>query len=235
MTDTGPLRRLRSRRVALVAAVAGAAGVAAATFSAPMETVATFADDVWAGAGLTAGGFGIQSAEQFNGTYSQTSPEHPFLFTGSSAPGTVEFTTPIALQPNAVSYARVFLRTTPGTTKNASVTLKPPTMRGGAESNDPELWNQYVTYGARAVLSNGATHCDDVFSRNEGALLYPNGTKLSSTSNAASTIPLAGAAGDQFMVCFRFTLDSGVVAGSPSSNGKSVNPMWEFNGVESAP
>lgn len=240
MTATKPLRRFASRRVALAAAGVGAVVVAAATIATPTETVAAFADNVWAGAGFTAGGFSIRSAESFNGTYQQKSVTNPQILTGSANPGTIPFTTPINLAPGTASYAAVFLQTTPGTTKNATVSVQAPFKRSSQDPpvtpdpqypTDENLWNTHLTFGARAMLASSSSTCNEsVFTSQQGVLLFSNGTKFTASAASANSFTLAAAAGNQFMVCFRFHLATSVTS-STNSNGKSIYPVWIFNGT----
>lgn len=139
MTESGFPRRLRSRRVALAAAGTGAAVIAAATVALPTETVASFADNVWAGAGFSAGSFEIESSETYDGDYSSHGANSPLVLEGSPDIFTVSYSTPITLTPGGVSYAPVYLRTSPETANPATVTLEPPQQRGGEYASDPDL------------------------------------------------------------------------------------------------
>jgi len=202
----------------------------------PTDTMAYYIDDIWAkGAGLTASKFGIQSSLTATGTFSDSAKE----LTGSIAPGTVAFTTPISLNPGMTSYAPVYLRTSPGTSRAATVSTSAAARRAGAVSNDA-LWNTYVTYAARAVPITTSAVCNAaVFSATpQGALLYGSGTgatadvALASVASTA-TFPLSPNGGSTYMVCFRFSLNSTVTSGAPTgTNGASVFPVWTFTGME---
>lgn len=243
MTMTGRFHRLTSRRLALAAAGVGAAVVATVSVLGPTETVASFADDVWARTtGFTASQFRIQSSLTASGTYADNTAVNPLELPGSTTPGTVAFSTPIALAPGATSYAPVYLRTSPGTAKNAVVSISTAAKRSGVTSNDA-LWGTtvapitpgFITYAARAVPTTTSSTCNaTVWSSSQGTELYAGSSALSAAAPAA-TFTLASAAGSTHMVCFRFTLASNVATAAPAgTNGASVYPVWTFTGNQAS-
>lgn len=50
------------------------------------------------------------------------------------------------------------------------------------------------------------------------------------TAAPTTQFALAGAAGNTYMICFRFHLDPAVVSESPESNGAPFRPSWTFTG-----
>lgn len=209
----------------------------------PTETVASFADDVWAKtAELTASQFRIQSSLAVSGPYTDHTAGSPLDLPGSTSPGTVTFATPIALTPGATSYAPVYLRTSPGTAKNATVSTSTAAKRSGVTSNDA-LWGStsapvtagFVTYAARVVPTTTSSTCNaTVWSSSQGTELYAGSSALSAAAPAATFTLTAGAASTQ-MVCFRFTLASNVATMAPAgTNGASVHPVWTFTGTQAS-
>lgn len=244
MTGSGKVRRLRLKG-AITAVGVGAAAIAIGTLAAPTETLASFADNVWAGGQFSTGKFGLQTSLTANGPFS----DGPKDLMGSTTPGTVSFSTPIALAPGATSYAPVYLRTSEGTTTNATVGISTAAQRPGMTSNSA-LWGTtspiapgFITYAARAVPVPNHTsppQCGSgVFSTPTSTWLFGNGTNnpsnvaLSTASTATQTFPLSAAATSTYMVCFRFALASSVT-GTTSANGASVYPVWTFTGNQSA-
>lgn len=233
MASTGLPHRLKSRRLLIAAAGVGAAVLVALSAVGPSETVASFADNVWSRTtGLSASQFGIQSSTTLNGTYADYAAESPLELPGSSNPGTVDFSTPIALTPGATAYAPVYLRTSPGTAKNATVSISAAAKRSGITSNE-SLWNTHVTYAARVVPTTTSANCNaTVWSSSQGSSLYPPGSALSSPA-PATTFTLSSAPTSRYMVCFRFTLASNVATAAPAgTNGASVYPVWTFTGIQ---
>lgn len=209
----------------------------------PTETVATFADDVWAKTSdLTASQFGIQSSLAVSGPYGDHTAGSPLDLPGSTDPGTVAFATPIALTPGATSYAPVYLRTSPGTAKNATVSISAAAKRPGVTSNDA-LWGStsapvtagFVTYSARVVPTTTSSTCNaTVWSSSQGTQLYADNSALSATAPAA-TFTLTSAPRSTQMVCFRFTLAPNVASVAPAgTNGASVYPLWTFTGNQAS-
>lgn len=225
MTENGFLRRLKSRRVALVAAGAGAAVIVAATVAVPTGTVASFVDEVWAGEGFSAGTFsGIESSQSRTGTYVKTSESGP-----------LQLTTPISLVPGETAYAAVYLQRTDRepTDPHAVVSISGPT---GADESWDSLWNTHITFRAKAAPATGTTSCDRSSSEywtelyESSKLATPQRSVDAEGNDTTFTLGqlFEGSSfytGDPYIVCFGFTLSENADSGS---NGKSVYPVWTF-------
>lgn len=236
MSATDSSRNTRQRRRLQLVVVVSAVAVAMLALLIPLtkDTVASFADDVFAGGSLGASeGVQIVSSTD-NANFTDQSTTNPQILSGSSNPGTVAFTTPIKLAPGGKSYAPLYLRTREGTfqatTKMDRAVQRSPSTSFPTDSN---LWNTYVRYQARAMPTSTNSQCNAaVFANNLGVPLVAADTSISATvPNTSFVLPAGqnGAPGASWLVCFEFTLASGVTA-SPSSNGKSVFPYWIFNG-----
>ncbi|MDV6298804.1 hypothetical protein R3P82_06715 [Dietzia maris] len=231
MTGTGNLRRVRAKG-AIAAIGLGTAVIAATTLAAPSETLASFADNVFAGGQFLTGRFGLQTSLTAEGPFS----DGPTNLPGSTNPGTVAFSTPIALTPGATSYAPVYLRTTSNTTSSARVGISTPakgtsnTALWGTPPSSPGL----ITYAARAVPTMISSTCNAaVWTGSQGDQLYPPNSPF--YASTASTFILDAAAETTYMVCFRFTLASNVTSAPAGTNGASVYPVWTFNGISPTP
>lgn len=245
MPSLRQFNRLRIRRVALAAGGVGAALVAVFSAIGPTETTASFADDVWSKAGFTAAtssSFKLQSSLTAERNYSDNGAGSPLELPGG--PTGVTFSTPISLTPGATSFAPVYLRTSQASAKGATVGISTAAKRSGVTSNS-DLWGTtttagYITYAARAVPvpipSSPPTCGSSVFSPPSGTWLFGAGTNnasnvaLSTAATPAQTFTLNSAGSSTYMVCFRFTLASGVTA-TPAANGASVYPVWTFTGT----
>lgn len=229
MTESGSTRRLRSHRVALAAAGTGAAIIAAATVMATTQTIAGFADSVWAGAGFSAGSFGIESSLNQGGPYENH----------SGSPLTLNFGTPITLAPGEVSYAGLYIRRAPGVDDYADVTVSGPT---GESESSTALWNDHLTFVAKfAPVAGTGADCDAEINEN------PYWEPLYNSSAFGNPVPEPGGtftlgesvpglpAGEPYMVCFEFTLDEDVVTEAPEANGESVHPTWTFTAESRQP
>lgn len=221
---------LRSRR-GVVAVTAVAAAVIAVVSAGPTETLAEFADDVWAattGAGLSAAKFGIEGSLD-NSEFG----DHPAIgsaaeLQASSDPDTVAFASPISLFPGKTTYSRLYLRTTAAS--SAATVSMSAAQKQASPTSDTALWDTYVTYGVRAVPTTTSETCDaSVFSQSKGSVMYPVASKLTLAA-PATTFNLSTNGGSTTMLCFAFSLDTNVSAGAPSSNGESVYPYWTFTG-----
>lgn len=224
MTEPGSTRRLRSRRVALTAAGTGAAVVAAVAIWVPTDTIASFADNVWAGAGFGTGTFGIESSLERTGTYANHSEGEPLVF---------NFGTPISLMPGETTYEAVYLRRTEGepTDDYAVVSVTGPV---GAEQSWDSLWDEHITFRAKAAPAAGTTSCNSGSMSGNNPFwteLYRSGT-LDSPAVQDSTFTIGpqidrypSFTGDPHIVCFEFTLSEDV---DSDSNGRSVYPVWTF-------
>lgn len=238
MTKVGNSHRFRRRRTVIAAAGAGATAAAIATFAAPTATLASFTDQAFGEAMFSTSTFGFQSSATGDpDSFTDHSLLDRLTILGAAS-GTAVFTTPISLQPGESAFAPVFLRTTPGTTSNVTVRVSAPAKGAGT---DDALWGAqgqtgYITYAARALPADNQSACNpDVFSVPMGVGLYGAGTN--GTDNVPLTTPpptttfeLVAETPATHMVCFRFTLSSTVISGSPSSNGQAINPIWAFNG-----
>ncbi|EYT61154.1 hypothetical protein H483_0113335 [Dietzia sp. UCD-THP] len=214
-------------------------------------TVAAYSGHLWAGAadGLSASEFRIESSLSPNAGFTNHSPVAPLQMVGSTDPGTVAFTTPIALSPGSTIYAPVYLTTSDRTDQTAQVSIseakKLDAVAGSGVSSHEPLWNSYITYGARAVsvdsLLSPPACAPSMFST-----LNVTSARLFGTAGALSdgfvsmgapapstTFTLDASGGSTYMVCFRFTLASNVTTLSPDSNGKSIHPYWVFTGSPS--
>lgn len=230
MTEPGFLRRLRSRRAALTTVGAGAALIAAATVLAPTETIASFADNVWAGAQFNAGSFGIESSLTQDGSYENH----------SDSPLTLNFGTPITLAPGEVSHAGFYIKRTSGTEDYADVTVSGP---AGESDSSTALWGEHLTFVAKvAPAPSSDTACDaDIHNENSDWVPLYNSTTF------AAAQPVQGASfrlgegstefteGEPYMVCFEFSLSADVVTEAPETNGHSVSPMWTFTAESRTP
>lgn len=230
MTEPGLLRRLRSRRVALAAGGGGAAVMAAATVMAPTETIASFADNMWAGARFNVGSFGIES--------SLIDEDHDYA-NNSESPLVLNFDVPITLTPGEVSYSGFYIRRTPGIDDYADVTVSGPT---GESESSTALWNDHLTFVAKfAPVAGTGTDCDDDIHENPAwEPLYNRGTfdNPQPVPNAIFTLGEGWTGfrdGEPYMVCFEFTLDEDVVTEAPDVNGESVNPTWTFTAESQTP
>ena len=239
MIRNGTPRLARSTRVILAGLGAGAAAVALTSVAEPTETLAAFADDVLVGAGFSTGRFGLEtSLTGADGTFGDGTRN----LVGSTAPGTVAFSTPISLGPGGTSYAPVYLRTSPDTTGNALVSISSAAKRSGGDfpTNDA-LWGAtstpakpgFITYSARALPATASTTCNaDVWNDAGATQLFAPGSALSAPAPKV-TLELAAAGGSTVMVCLRFSLDAHVATAAPSgTNGAAVHPVWTFTGTE---
>ncbi|WP_216692974.1 hypothetical protein [Dietzia psychralcaliphila] len=247
MTPTSE-HRTRRRRTSLVSAAAGATVVAAVTVIGPTGTIAAYSGSVWANAsdGLSAAEFRIESSLSPGTGFMGHTTADPLDMAGSTDPGTVTFTTPIALTPGSTVYAPVYLKKSGRTDQSAGVSIseakKLDTVPGSDVTSHEPLWNTYITYGARAVyfdnpLSPPACN-QSVFSTlnltsprlfgTAGAL--SDGFVSMGTAAPSTTFTLNASGTSTYMVCFRFTLASNVTTLSADSNGKSIHPYWVFTG-----
>lgn len=203
----------------------------------PAETVASFADGVWAKGGFSAATFDVQSSLTAGGTFSDHEAANPLELRGGA---TAVFSTPISLTPGSTSYAPVYLRTSPSTTKWATVVMSAAAKKSVGTSN-AALWGSagtpftpgLITYAARAVPTTSSENCDaSVWGASPlGIELVAPNSALSSPPTA-STFTLAPAAGSTQMVCFRFTLASNVTSAPAGTNGASIYPVWTFTGSQ---
>lgn len=214
MTAPGAYRRKGARRALLATAGVGAV-VVATTVAAPTETIAAFRDDVFAGAGFSAGAFGIQSSAVFDDSGFGDHVENPVAMV----------TTPVTLAPGGTSYAHVYLRTIPNSEFDATVSLaKPKNESAGGEA----LWDTHIMYRAIAVSADSSTTC------NRDLLAGPGGTPIVNPASTLGGTPSGlpafrlPALGGKTMACFEFTLDPSVVTEAPEANGRSVTPTWTF-------
>ena len=206
--------RSRTRRAFLASAGVGAVAVAAVV-AGPTETVAGFTDSIFAGGGLSASSFGIQSSAVFDDSG----------FDDHSDPPVAMVTTPVTVAPGGTSYAPVYLRTTTGTGLAATVSMSQP----APGSSNSTLWNTYIQYRAKAIAADSGTTCNAALLNAGGGTHIVNaGTTLAATPPSLPSFDLQAKGGDKVMVCFEFTLLSDVVTGAPSANGQSVTPTWTF-------
>lgn len=228
MTESGAFRRVRSRRVAVATAGTGAALIIATAVLVPTETIAAFADNVFAGAGFSTGTFGIESSLNKNDGYTNH----------SDSPLSLTVDTPISLAPGDVAYSGLFIRRSSDTNELARVTVSNPVDAGGSST---ELWNEHLTFVAKAAGAVGTTQCDNSMNENldHWDFLFDSGTFAAPerVNDASFTLgqSISGfPAGEPYIVCFEFTLDPDVVTAAPEANGQSVNPTWTFT-AESVP
>lgn len=218
---------LYRRVIAGLAGTAVLAGTALAVL--PEETVAAFTDNVWAGAGgfeAAMFGFGVEGSLNGSTWGDHSTMESAMELEGSTAPGTVQFATPISLYPGRTSYAPLWLRT--ATESGAAEVSMTAAQRQPTPSSHATLWDNYVTYSVRAIASSvscGPT----VFSETQGTELVVSSTLKSGTPATAFTLP-AGAE-DPVQMCFSFTLSNDVINGDSSANGQAVYPYWTFTGT----
>lgn len=231
MTEPGSTRRLRSRRVALTAAGTGAAVVAAVAIWVPTDTIASFADNVWAGAGFGTGTFGIESSLEQTGTYANHSEGEPLV---------LNFGTPISLMPGETTYEAVYLRRSERdpTDDYAVVSVSGPT---GAEQSWDSLWDDHITFAAAVTPAVTTASCDgdSIDSDDPNWIdLYESGTLAGPARVDGATFTLGEPvlpqlpAGEPYMVCFEFALSEDVDSGA---NGQSVYPVWTFTAESQEP
>lgn len=198
-----------------MASAGAVAVVVVAAVAAPTETVAGFTDSIFAGGGLSASSFGVQSSAVFDDSGFDDHVDDPVAMV----------TTPVTVAPGGTSYAAVYLRTNPGTDQAARVSMSQPEIG----SSNSDLWNTYIEYHAKAVAADSGTTCDTaLFDAGVGTQIVNSGTTLAGTPPSLPTFDLGANGGVKVMVCFEFALLSSVVTGAPSANGQSVNPTWTF-------
>jgi len=229
----------RVRRLAAMATAALLMAISAVlVLGRTSDTVAAYVDKVVGGSVFDASNFGIEGAapDPTDGSLKygdHTTEAASAVLTGSTNPGTVAFTTPIALAPGTTTYAPLYLRTTRTSVAAAVVTMSAATQRSGMTS-DAGLWGSAgtkgaITYRARVIEVAYAGTCSaNVFNNPQGRDLIPTGSAMSATP--INTFVLPEKSGIPRMVCFEFKLRQDAAAAVPSSNGKSIYPGWTFTG-----
>lgn len=206
--------RSRTRRAFLASAGVGAVAVGAVV-AGPTETVAGFTDSIFAGGRLSASSFGIQSSAVFDDSGFDDHTDAPVAMVP----------TPVAVAPGGTSYAPVYLRTTPGSSLAATVSMS----QLGQGAFHAALWNTYIQYRAMAVTAQSGTTCNAaLFTAGGGTQIVNAGTTLAGTPSSLPTFDLDANGSEKVLVCFEFHLLPGVVTGAPSANGQSVTPTWTF-------
>lgn len=204
-------------------------------------TLAAFVDPEYAGSPFNVSTFGIEGSVTpggADGYADHATATSPATMVGSTAPGTVAFTSSIALSPGQTAYAPLHLRATTGSSA-PSITMSAAAQRSSPAS-DAGLWGSgtttgAITYGVRVVDRSVSTTCSSTtFSSNQGAVLLTPGSRMTAPP-ATFTLPAAtaNAPGTARMVCFAFSLASNAATTVPASNGKAIYPYWTFTGRSS--
>lgn len=237
MTSTGTPRRPWSRRIAVSLAVV-AAGAIALTSTTTSDTLASFADDVWAKStgAFTAARFDIEGSVNNADFSDHVDISGASELRGSPNPATVTFATPIVVRPGETAYAPLYLRTK-STSVAASRVSVSAAQKQPSPASDQRLWDTYFTYGARVVPADAPTTCNaTVFSESRGTALYPQPSSMNAPAPTA-TFTLGANGSSTVMVCFAFSLNASVAnaatatpPGYPDGNGKLIYPYWTFTG-----
>lgn len=210
------------RRAALAAA-GGLGLVLALAGVSQTETVAAFADSVWAG-----GTFNVAEIVDL-----ESSRELAQEFADHDSENALEmFSTPLSLVPGQTEYAHFYIRTTDN---SAAATVSMSSANNAPSSGTPgsALWATYIKYGARAVDASADPACSAVFGANPlGTVLVPSEAGLGTTPTVPFDLPAVGE--NTIKVCFEFSLLNSAVTANPSVNGATVEPTWTFTGEASA-
>lgn len=223
VSSSGSPSRPRARRAA-VAAAGGLGLVLALAGVSQTETVAAFADSVWAGGTFNvAEVVDLESSPELNGTFADHDSENALEL----------FSTPLSLVPGQTKYAHFYIRTS-GLSTAATVSMSSATNAPAASAPEIALWATYIKYGALAVDANADPDCGTAFSANpQGTVLVQSGSGLGSAPSA--TFDLLATGENTIRVCFEFSLLGSAVTASPSVNGASIEPTWTFTGEALTP
>lgn len=204
-----------------IAAAGGLGLVLALAGVSQTETVAAFADSVWAG-----GTFNVTETVDL-----ESSRERTQNYADHDNENALEvFSAPLSLFPGQTKYAHFYIRTT-NSSAAATVLMShadnAPTPGTAASS----LWATYIKYGARAVGASADPACSAAFGSNSGTVLVPSGAGLGATPTLPFDLQAAGES--TIKVCFEFTLLNSAISANPSVNGAKVEPIWAFTGEAS--